>query len=130
MSKITVKSRGNFNNTTNFLYTINTSRELVILAKYGKLGVEALKNVTPRNTGLTADSWYYTIKFDKGSNNYTIEWKNSNLSEEGYQIAVMLQYGHATNNGGYVEGHDYINPAMEPIFKKLADEAWKEVLNS
>ena len=106
---------------------MNTAKELVVLTKYGELGVKALKEATPKDTGLTAESWYYEIKFDRKNNNYTIEWKNSNCTEEGYQIAVMLQYGHATNNGGYVEGHDYINPTMEPIFKKLADDAWKEV---
>lgn len=130
MSKITIKNKGRFQDAQYYLYTLSTSRELLKLAKYGEMGVKALKNATPRSTGLTAESWYYTINKDEKNGNFTIEWRNSNLSEEGYQIAVMLQYGHATNNGGYVQGHDYINPAIRPIFKKIADDAWKEVVKS
>lgn len=130
MSKITIKSKGSFRNTDNMFYALNKGKEFVKLAKYGQMGVDALREATPKETGLTAESWYYEIAFQKNSNSYTILWKNSNRTEDGYQIAVMLQYGHATNNGGYVQGHDYINPAIEPIFKKIADDAWKEVLDA
>jgi hypothetical protein len=94
------------------------------LDRFGKEGVAALSSATPVNTGLTASSWYYEIKHEKGCS--TISFHNSNI-QNGVPIAIILQYGHGTNNGGWVEGRDYINPAIQPIFDKITNEAWKEV---
>ena len=94
------------------------------LRKYGELGVQALQRSTPKETGLTAASWYYEIK--ESNDGFTIEWKNRN-SNKGVLIAAILQYGHGTGTGGYVRGVDYINPAMKPVFQQIADDAWKEV---
>ena len=96
-----------------------------ILNKYGKRGVEALKEATPKDTGLTADSWEYKI-VEEANGNMKIEWHNTNI-QNGCLIAILLQYGHATRNGGYVQGQDYVNPAIARIFGQLADDAWKEV---
>lgn len=98
----------------------------IILNKYGKLGVEALKEATPKDTGKTSESWSYEVVEDH-SGNLKIVWHNSNLGNGWAPIAILLQYGHATGNGGYVEGQDYINPAIDKIFHRLADDAWKEV---
>lgn len=87
-------------------------------------GVEALRAVTPRQSGITADSWYYEIVNQQGS--VTIWWKNSN-QVNGFHVAIGLQYGHGTGTGGWVEGQDYINPALRPIFDEIADAVWKEV---
>lgn len=105
-----------------------TNRDyLTILSEYGRKGVEALASSTPVDTGKTADSWEYTI--ETTSNRTTISWSNSN-ENQGYNIALMLQYGHGTKNGGYVKGIDYINPAIKPIFEAMASELWKEVTRS
>lgn len=93
---------------------------------YGKMGVEALKDATPRNTGVTADSWIYYIAQPKPGQ-FSIIWRNTNLVNDWASVAVLIQYGHATRNGGYVEGIDYINPTMRPIFEKMAKNCWKEV---
>ena len=96
------------------------------LRKYGKLGVEALKNSTPVLTGITAESWYYDIvKENKGI--YKIVWCNSNLEDEWFNVALYIQLGHATQSGTWVEGIDYINPALAPIFNRIADEVWNEI---
>lgn len=121
---IRIKVKGNTNKTEAFLsrkHNIPIGR----LNYYGQLGVDALMNATPVKTGLTAASWSYEI-IEK---EYTtsIVWKNSNVVD-GYPIAMILQYGHGTRNGGYVQGIDYINPALQPIFDKMADEAWAEVV--
>ena len=97
----------------------------VNLRKYGEQGVQALQRSTPKDTGLTATSWYYTISENKDG--FTIEWKNRN-SNKGVLIAAIIQYGHGTGTGGYVQGVDYINPAMKPVFQQIADDAWKEVI--
>ena len=94
------------------------------LNKFGEIGVNALAAATPVNTGETAASWYYKIHYE--DHRIVIAWYNSN-ENDGVNIAVILQYGHGTNNGGYVEGQDYINPAMLPVFKEIAEEAYKEV---
>lgn len=100
---------------------------LNILSSYGNVGVAALSSATPIDTGKTADSWEYFI--ETSSNKTTISWSNSN-ENQGYNIALMLQYGHGTKNGGYVKGLDYINPAIRPIFESMASELWKEVTHS
>lgn len=94
------------------------------LAKYGELGVRALAANTPKDTGRTAGSWYYSI--EKKKNSITISWKNRNV-HNGVVIAAILQYGHGTGTGGYVRGIDYINPSMKSVFQQIADDAWREV---
>lgn len=121
---LTLKSNGDFKKVTSLLERLKESAHVGVLDKYGKRGVEALKNATPKDTGLTADSWDYEITNENGR--ATITFTNSNI-QNGVPIAVILQYGHATNGGGWVEGIDYINPAIRPIFDEIADEAWKEV---
>lgn len=97
------------------------------LAKYGEAGVRALSSATPVDTGKTANLWYYTI--DDDGQQVRLNWHNRNLSNDWFPVAIMLQYGHATGTGGWVEGRDYINPALRPIFDQLAKDAWKEVQN-
>jgi len=97
------------------------------LDKYGAQGVAALKRATPVDTQNTANQWSYTSQYKNGS--YMIIWGNSNVND-GQHIAVLLQYGHATGNGGYVQGRDYINPAIQPIFDQIAAAAWKEVTSA
>lgn len=95
------------------------------LDKYGRRGVAALSSATPRDTGKTAESWVYEIIREKDS--VRIEFSNTNVIADGTPVAILLQYGHATKHGGYVQGIDYINPAIQPIFKQIADDAWREV---
>lgn len=121
---IRFKHRGNFNKLQKFFFRMTNRDYLTILSEYGRKGVEALASSTPVDTGKTADSWEYTI--ETTSNRTTISWSNSN-ENQGYNIALMLQYGHGTKNGGYVRGLDYINPAIKPIFEAMAGELWKEV---
>ena len=120
---ISVSSRGGFSKTEAFLRRARDLR-IQILRRYGEEGVRALSLATPKDTGETASSWYDQIKEDKTST--TIEWLNRHV-EDGVPIAVILQYGHGTNGGGYVEGIDYINPAMRPLFEEIANSVWKEV---
>lgn len=119
-----IKHRGNFNKTERFLTNATKANRLRILDKYGREGVAALASATPVDSGLTASSWGYEINITGRS--FSITWTNTNM-ESGVPVAILLQYGHGTRNGGYVEGKDYINPAIQPIFKKIADEIWKEV---
>lgn len=98
--------------------------QIRLLNKYGKEGVRALSAATPIDSGETASSWSYEIRNSRGS--ISIQWNNSHIVN-GVPIAIILQYGHGTRNGGYVEGRDYINPALKPIFDKMANEAWKEL---
>lgn len=121
---VTVKQKGDFTRVTSWLQRIKSLMHLSILDKYGKEGVEALKNATPVDTGLTAASWYYEIHND--GETAVLEFHNSNVNNY-VNIAIILQYGHGTGTGGWVEGRDYINPAIQPIFDQLAQEAWKEV---
>lgn len=121
---ITFKHRGNFNNTERFFKRAQKMDFYKNLEKYARAGVAALASATPVDTGLTAASWDYEIRKEK--NKVSIYWTNSNI-QNGVPIAVILQYGHGTNNGGYVRGRDYINPAIQPIFDQIAESAWKEV---
>lgn len=118
------RQKGNFKRTSDFLKRASSLNLDAILNQYGQEGVEALRAATPKDTGTTANSWSYSIHKDAGS--ITITWSNSNIVD-GVPIAVILQYGHGTRNGGYVQGTDYINPAMKPIFDKIAQRAWEEV---
>lgn len=116
--------KGSFDKTFAFLKR-NRKLDTKDFEKFGQMGVEALREATPKDTGLTADSWYYEITNKDGK--LVIQWLNSNVVDGWCNVAIMLQYGHATGNGGYVEGIDYINPALRPIFDKIAKHAWREV---
>lgn len=122
---IKFKHKGELKKTTKFLNKILHRDYIKILDKYAQQGVEALRQYTPKKTGLTSESWGYTI--EKYSERTVITWTNSNIQNY-VNIALILQYGHATRNGGWVEGVDYINPALKPIFDKMAIEAWGEVI--
>ena len=122
---IKLEQHGDFSKLSRYLKKVKHALRISILDKYGKRGVEALSSATPVDSGLTASSWYYEIKAD-GSRSWTLSFWNSNVNE-GVPIAIILQYGHGTRNGGWVEGRDYINPAIQPIFDELVDDAWKEV---
>lgn len=125
--KISVNSKGNWESTKKLLErTSKESVDLSILKKYGELGVQSLALNTPMDTGLTANSWYYTITNQNGR--YKISFMNRNIVN-GVPIAIILQYGHGTRNGGWVEGRDYINPSLAPIFDNMADKAWKEAIS-
>lgn len=121
---VTFKHHGDFRKTKSFLKRATEARFLKDLDKYGREGVAALSAATPSESGKTASSWYYEIVRDKGS--FSIRWDNSNVNN-GVKIAVIIQYGHGTGTGGYVAGRDYINPAIRPIFDKIAENVWKEV---
>ena len=124
MGFIKVKHKGNFNKTERFFNRVLKREYLNILERYGQAGVEALRNATPSASGKTADSWEFGIEEGKGM--VTLYWTNTN-ENQGVNIAILLIYGHGLQNGGYVEGIDFVNPAMRPIFEKIADESWKEV---
>lgn len=121
---ITFRQHGDFANLTKFLEGASKSFDIKILDKYGQAGVNALSSATPVDSGKTANSWYYKIENRKGST--AIVFCNSNI-QNGVPIAIILQYGHGTGTGGWVEGRDYINPAIQPIFDEIANHAWKEV---
>lgn len=121
---IKFKSKGDFSKTISYMNKASKAIDLSILDKYGKMGVAALAAATPVDSGKTSKSWRYEIS--RTSKSATITFLNSNI-QNGVPIAIILQYGHGTRNGGYVQGQDYINPALEPVFKRLSDEAWKEV---
>lgn len=119
--------KGNFSKTTKYLKNVKVSVTKDLLERYGRMGVEALSRATPVDTGLTAASWYYTTEITKVRASLTFH--NSNV-QNGVPIAIILQYGHGTRNGGWVEGRDYINPAIQPIFDELAKKAWWEVVKT
>ena len=118
---------GNFSNTERFLNQIRHKDYLNVLDKFGRQGVQALRNATPVDSGKTAESWNYEIHQTEGTTE--LVWTNSNIND-GVPIAVILQYGHGTGTGGYVQGRDYINPALRPIFDEIAEKAWKAVTES
>lgn len=121
---IKITQKGDFKQTEKYLKKSMGLDYRSVLEKYAREGVNALSAATPVESGETAMSWDYEIE-RKGSS-ISIIWKNHNINQ-GVNIAVILQYGHATRNGGWVEGRDYINPALRPIFDALAEAAWKEV---
>lgn len=123
-SVINITHHGDFTKTEQFFERIKNIFKVGQLDKYGEMGVNYLREATPKDTGLTSESWYYEIEHD--NEGVSIIWKNSNF-QNGIQIAMLLQYGHATKNGGWVEGIDYINPALNEVFAKMAAEAQKEV---
>ena len=119
---IKMTQKGSFKNAEQFFdNSKDLSRRLrTAFDRYGAEGVEALRSATPKDSGLTADGWSYNIEA------WGISFSNSNI-QDGYSVALLIQYGHATGKGGYVEGIDFINPALKPIFDKIAQECWKEV---
>lgn len=121
---ISIRHRGDYAKLTRYLEKIKKTARISVLDKYGKAGVDALAAATPVDTGLTASSWYYRVEIQ--DEKASITFCNSNI-QNGVPIAIILQYGHGTRNGGWVEGRDYINPAIQPIFDKIVDDAWKEV---
>ncbi len=121
---ISFRQKGDFSKLDKYFERLKEAAKIGVLDKYGRAGVSALASATPTRTGKTAASWSYEIKRQNGST--SIEFLNSNINK-GVPIAIILQYGHGTGTGGWVEGRDYINPAIQPIFDKLAEEAWKEV---
>ena len=125
--KISFSSKGDFSKTIKYLNKVKNVKINNILSKYGKIGVTALAQATPKDSGITSQSWNYRIEVK--NNNASIVWYNTNTVKGG-NIAIILQYGHGTRNGGWVEGRDYINPAMKPVFDKIADQVWKEVINN
>ena len=121
---IIFRQKGDFSKLSRYLEQVKEAARIGVLDKYGREGVAALASATPVESGKTAGSWYYEIKRQNGS--VSIIFKNSNINK-GVPIAIILQYGHGTGTGGWVEGRDYINPAIQPIFDRIADEAWREV---
>lgn len=121
---ISFRQKGDFSKLSRYFERVKEAAKIDVLDKYGQEGVAALASATPVNSGKTANSWYYEIKRQNGS--VSIEFKNANINK-GVNIAIILQYGHGTGTGGWVQGRDYINPAIQPIFDKIADDAWKEV---
>lgn len=124
--KVVVTTRGSTRNAEAFLNRMKRREQFRVLAKYGPLGVAALRAATPVDDGDTAAGWYYEIVEKSGY--FAIHWLNSHVVEPGtIPVAVLIQYGHATGNGAWVEGRDYINPAMKAIFDQMAADMWKEV---
>ena len=121
---IRFRQKGDFSKLTKFLERAREKVHLGNLDKYGREGVAALSSATPVDSGLTAASWYYEITNKNGIARIT--FYNSNL-QNGVPIAIILQYGHGTGTGGWVEGRDYINPAIQPVFDEIAESAWREV---
>lgn len=121
---IQLRHKGDFSKLTRYFEKVKEVVRLGDLDKYGREGVAALASATPMDTGETASSWYYQIEHNNGS--AKIAFHNSHI-HDGVPIAIILQYGHGTGTGGWVQGRDYINPAIQPLFDKIADEAWKEV---
>lgn len=124
---ITFRQKGDFSKLTRFLEKAKETVGRGDLDRYGREGVAALASATPIDSGLTASSWYYEIENRNGS--VTISFHNSNI-QNGVPIAIIIQYGHGTGTGGWVQGRNYINPAIQPIFDRIANDAWKEVIKS
>lgn len=122
---ITFRHKGNFNKTLIFFKKSTEVARFKTLEKYGKIGVDALEAASPKETGLMANSWYY--KIENNNTGASIIWCNSDI-ENGFAVAIGVQYGHGTGNGAYVTGTDYINPAMKSVFGEIADNIWREVI--
>ena len=122
---ISLTSKGDFRKTEKFMKNARTKKLMSILKQYGEEGVAALMVATPLDTGRTASSWRYEIKVE--NNCIRLEFHNDNI-QNGVPIAIILQYGHGTGTGGWIEGRDYINPAIQPVFDKIANSAWKEAI--
>lgn len=123
---ISFDAKGEWKQTERYFKKLKQQEFWKVLHKYGQQGVTALASATPTDTGKTAESWYYKLYTKSSNNTTTIVWYNDN-NEGGANVAVLIQYGHGTRTGGYVQGKDYINPAMRPVFDKIADELWAEI---
>lgn len=123
---ISVTSGGSFNKTKAFLRHAKQQNIMSILHSQAAAGVAALSSATPQESGLASDSWGYEVVASGGG--YSIYWTNNDI-ENGFPVAIMLQYGYGTGTGGYVQGRDYINPAMRPVFDKIAETVWKAVIS-
>lgn len=121
---ISFRQKGDFSKLNRYLERVKEAARVGILDKYGREGVAALASATPIESGLAASSWGYEI--ERGASSVRIVFTNSDI-ESGFPVAIMIQYGHGTGTGGWVEGRDYINPAIQPVFDKIAEEAWREV---
>jgi len=121
---IKFRHKGSFHNTELFLDRTKKINYRLILEKYAREGIEVLRSATPKDTGATSDSWNFEIL--TGKSGFTITWTNSHI-EDGVPVVILLQYGHGTRSGTFVEGRDFINPAMRPLFDKIAENLWKEV---
>ena len=124
--RVAVKQKGSFKNLDKFLKNYDREKLILILHQLGQEGVLALASATPVNSGITSESWGYNVKVSNKS--LGLEWFNDNV-EDGVPIVILLQYGHATRNGGWVQGRDFINPTIQPIFDKIANALWWEVTN-
>lgn len=124
---IEIRHKGNFKRTYQFLHHIFKVDYKTILRRYGEMGVRALAGATPIESGETANSWVYNV--EEGPGTIAIVWSNEHVNK-GVNIAILLQYGHATGTGGYVVGRDYINPALRPVFDEMANTVWKELVNN
>lgn len=124
---ISFESKGSFKNTEAYLARAKRSEAFNVLNQYGAMGVRALAAATPVDTGLSAQSWTYTVEKRRGR--YTIVWRNTNVVN-GTPVVILIQYGHGTGTGGWVQGRDFINPTMRPVFDQIADAVWKEVTKS
>lgn len=121
---ISVSSTGSFKNIDSFLSRMARKEMFENLERFGRMGVDALANATPVDSGLTASSWRYEIIRKRGS--YSIVWNNTNVVN-GIPVAILIQYGHGTGTGGWVEGRDFINPVIRPLFDQIANEVWEKV---
>lgn len=126
--RIVLKSRGDWRRTRQFLKKLSEEDYLKVLDSAAQMGVEALASATPKDSGLTASSWEYRIIRD--GSGITIEWGNTNQASGWFNVALALQYGHGTGTGGYVQGYDYINPAIKPVFDNIAKIVWEAVISS
>ena len=124
---ISFRQKGDFSKLTRYFERVKEAVKLGSLDKYGREGVAALMSATPVDSGKTASSWYYEI--DHSQDSASVNFYNSNVNK-GVLIAIILQYGHGTKNGGWVQGRDYINPAIQPLFDKFAEDAWREVTSA
>lgn len=123
---ISATSSGSFEKTTKFLEFLKSNKIFNVLDHYGRVGVDLLSSATPRETGETAQSWSYSVTHNKGK--HAINFSNNHV-EDGVNIAIIIQYGHGTGTGGYVEGIDYINPVIRPLFQQILDDVWRQVTN-
>ncbi len=122
---IRLESKGDYKKAKEWVAGIKNRKMFKNLDRFGERGVAALSSATPRDTGLTADSWQYRVIRD--GERPGIEWYNTNVAANGTPVAILIQYGHGTRNGGYIQGRDFINPAIAPIFAEIIQDYWKEV---
>ena len=125
MGVVTFSHKGNFKNAERLMKGFDKNKLISILNSYGMDGVHALSSATPVNSGKSASSWKYRVSVSRGS--FFIIWENSSITSSGTPIVILLQYGHGTNRGGYVQGRDFINPAIKPVMDTIAKNVWREV---